>query len=99
MTIRGNWTDRAKCRDLETNLFFDKYEEDIGIRNAVDALCSQCPVQRECLATAVSRTEWHTWGVWGGIYFEKGKFSKEFNSHKGNSGWSDTWISALMEKE
>lgn len=99
MTIRKDWTEKAKCLGMETNLFFDKYEEDVDLRTAVDALCSSCPVQRECLATAISRPEWNTWGVWGGVYFEKGKLSKEFNSHKDNNAWSNVWISATMEKE
>lgn len=96
MTIKKNWTERAKCLGIDTNFFFDKYEEDPDLRPAIDSLCSQCPVQRECLATAVSRSEW---GVWGGVYFEKGKISKEFNSHKGKNDWFTIWSSAVMERE
>lgn len=96
MTIKGEWVEQAKCNGMETNLFFDKYEEDIDLRKAVDSLCSKCPVQRECMATAVARSEW---GVWGGVYFEKGKISKEFNSHKDNSDWFTIMSSALMDRQ
>jgi hypothetical protein len=76
-------------------MFFDKYEEDVDLRFAIDSLCEKCPVQRECLANAISRQEW---GVWGGVYFEKGKISKEFNSHKSKSHWFDIWSSLTMER-
>jgi hypothetical protein len=55
-----------------------------------------CPVQAKCLATAVSNKEW---GVWGGVYFEDGKISRQFNKHKTNEEWFDVWSSATMEKE
>lgn len=80
---------------MDTNIFFDKYEENEELRSAVDDLCNKCPVQRDCLASAVSRQEW---GVWGGVYFEKGKISKEFNSHKSKDKWFDVWSSLTMEK-
>lgn len=95
MTIRKEWVEQAKCIGMETNLFFDKYEEDSDLRKAVDALCSKCPVQRECMATGVARSEW---GVWGGVYFEKGKISKEFNNHKNNDDWFMIMSSALMDR-
>jgi hypothetical protein len=95
MTVKKDWVEKAKCNGMETDLFFDKYEEDVDLRPAVDSLCATCPVQRECLATGVSRQEW---GVWGGVYFEKGKISKEFNSHKNNDSWFNIMSSALMEK-
>jgi hypothetical protein len=91
---RLSWTKYSKCLDLDTNLFFEKYEEDLGIRSAIDHLCTVCPVQRECLANAVSRQEW---GVWGGVYFEKGKMSKEFNSHKKQNEWFSVWQALTMD--
>ena len=93
---RSDWSLEAKCLNLDTDLFFDKYENDEGIRKAVDSLCKMCPVQRECMANAVSRQEY---GVWGGVYFENGKISKEFNSHKKHDDWFSVWLSASMEKE
>lgn len=93
---RLDWNKQARCLNLDTNFFFDKYEENIDIRSGIDSLCKQCPVQRECLANAVSRQEW---GVWGGVYFEKGKISKEFNSHKTKEDWFDIWSSLTMENK
>jgi len=86
--------DNALCLNMDTNHFFDKYEEDKELAQNVDALCIRCPAQRQCLAYAVSNQEW---GVWGGIYFEGGKISKEFNSHKTKQDWFKTWSGATME--
>jgi len=90
------WQNRARCLDMNTNYFFDRYEEDIEFRNGIDSLCKSCPAQRECLASGVSRQEW---GVWGGVYFEKGKISKEFNNHKKQEEWFDIWKFLTMEVE
>ena len=89
------WKDNASCLGLDTNLYFDKYEEDIKTRPIVDQMCSGCPVAKTCFAVGVSSKEW---GVWGGIYLELGEISKEFNSHKTKSDWAVTWQSLTMEK-
>lgn len=82
------WKDDASCLEYDTNLFFDKYEEDELLRPAIDALCKECPVSKMCFAVGVSQKEW---GVWGGIYLESGNISKEFNSHKTKEDWANTW--------
>lgn len=84
----------ASCVNMDSNLFFDKYEEQIKIRSAIDNLCAHCPVQRYCLAVGISRQEW---GVWGGVFLENGKISKEMNSHKDNSDWFNILLAATME--
>ena len=84
----------ALCLGMDTNLFFDKYEEESNVRAAVDSLCVRCPVQRQCLAYAVSNQEW---GVWGGVYFEGGKISKEFNINKTKEDWFNVWYGITME--
>jgi hypothetical protein len=83
----------AMCLNMDTNLFFDKYEEEDNVSTYVDSLCSKCPAQRQCLAYAVSNQEW---GVWGGVYFENGKISKEFNSHKNKEDWFEIWSGITM---
>lgn len=88
------WKDRAACKDYDTNLFFDKYEEQITLRPAVDKLCSECPVSQTCFAVGISTKEW---GVWGGIYLENGEISREFNSHKTKADWANTWSNLTME--
>lgn len=90
------WKDSASCLDYDTNLFFDKYEEEELLRPAIDALCIECPVVQTCFAVGVSSKEY---GVWGGIYLEAGAISKEFNSHKTESDWGNTWKHLTTEED
>lgn len=92
---KHSWKEEALCLGYDTNFFFDKYEEDEQFRPAIDKICSTCPVMKECFVAGVSQKEW---GVWGGIYFEGGKISKEFNSHKSKDDWSDTWENLTMDR-
>jgi hypothetical protein len=85
---RNEWKDDAACLGYDTNLFFEKYEERENLRPAIDKLCSECPVARQCFAVGVSQKEW---GVWGGIYLENGKISREFNKHRNKENWGNTW--------
>ena len=94
--MKNNWSKEASCLNMDSNLFFDKYEEELKIRSTIDNLCMKCSVQRECLAVGVSRQEW---GVWGGVFLEKGKISKEINNHKDNSDWFNILLAATMEIE
>ncbi len=82
------WKDDAKCLGLETNIFFDKYEEDTNVRPIVDSLCMSCPVAKVCFANGISGKEW---GIWGGIYLEGGEISREFNNHKDKKQWGEMW--------
>lgn len=88
------WKDDAKCLGMDTNLFFDKYEEDPNIAKSVDHLCQRCPINKQCFALGVSTKEW---GVWGGVYLKDGKIDKEFNEHKTKEDWFITWESLTME--
>ena len=90
---RHLWKDSSACLDYDTNLFFDKYEEDEKLRSGIDAVCSNCPVRRTCFANGISGKEW---GVWGGIYLEGGEISREFNRHKTKQDWANTWQSLTM---
>lgn len=88
---------------MDTELFFDKYEEDVLIRPAIDSLCMKCPVNKKCFAAAVSkgqnrRDQWKTWGVFGGIYFKDGVIDKEFNNHKTKDDWYNIWESLTIER-
>jgi hypothetical protein len=91
----GKWKDDSSCRDYDTNLFFDTYEEDELLRPAIDQLCAGCPVARQCFAVGISQKEW---GVWGGVYLESGKISKEFNRHRNKKDWAKTWEVLTMDK-
>lgn len=90
------WKDSAACVDYDTNIFFEKYEEEESLRPAIDKLCKDCPVVKTCFAVGISSKEW---GVWGGIYLEGGSISKEFNSHKDSDNWSEIWQALTMEKK
>lgn len=91
---KHKWKDKSACLDYDTNLFFDKYEEDQLLRPAIDKLCSSCEVRKECFAVGVSQKEW---GVWGGIYLEGGQISKEFSDHRTKQSWSETWQHLTMD--
>lgn len=88
------WKDDASCLSLETNLFFEKYEEDSNLRLAIDSMCSSCPVSRKCFSVGISGKEW---GVWGGVYLESGEISREFNNHKTKTDWAQTWKTLTMD--
>lgn len=89
------WKDDGLCLGLDTNLYFDKYEDDINIRTNIDNLCASCPVAKICFANGVSGKEW---GVWGGVYLEGGEISREFNKHKSKGQWGEVWQSLTTEK-
>jgi Transcription factor WhiB len=82
------WKDTAACLGIDTNTFFEKYEDSVDSRSIVDSLCKACPVSNKCFAVGVTGKEW---GVWGGIYLEEGEISKEFNSHKSKKDWGEVW--------
>lgn len=80
------WQKLSTCQGAETNLFFDKYEEDEVVREQIDAMCSVCPVRRECLISGLQEKEF---GVWGGVYLDGyGRPDKNKNSHK-PEGWRE----------
>jgi hypothetical protein len=81
---------------MDSNLFFDKYEEDQSLASSIDKLCRSCPVNKKCFAVGVSNKEW---GVWGGVYLRDGNIDKEFNQHKDRNSWFKTWESLTMEVE
>ena len=81
-----NWKLDGKCRDMDVDIFFEKYEDDIGLRASIDRMCAGCPVAKECLQWGISHEEW---GIWGGIYLEAGQKSDEFNEHKTDKVWDE----------
>jgi hypothetical protein len=93
---RNAWKSQASCLHYDVNLFFDKYEEDLTLRPAIDKVCSECPVAKQCFAVGVSQKET---GVWGGIYLDRGKISREFSKHRSKKDWAETWKYLTMDKE
>lgn len=90
---KHKWKEQGLCLNYDTNIFFEKYEEDTLLRPAIDKLCSECPVARECFSVGISQKEW---GVWGGVYLEQGEISKEFSNHKSKSDWATIWQNITM---
>ncbi|HEX6077022.1 MAG TPA: WhiB family transcriptional regulator [Micromonosporaceae bacterium] len=55
------------CRQYDADLWFSDTPAELEVAKA---LCGECPLRAECLASAVERRE--PWGVWGGEIFERG---------------------------
>ena len=55
------------CRAGDPDLWFADTPADL---ERAKALCADCPVRRECRATAIARAE--PWGVWGGEILDGG---------------------------
>ena len=85
--------EKGSCYKYDTNIFFEKYENDLMLRPAIDKLCSGCPVMKECFSVGITQKEW---GVWGGIYLEQGEISREFNNHKTKPIWANIWQTLTM---
>lgn len=96
MSDQDRWKESALCKGYDTDIFFDKYEENEELRAAVDNLCSTCPLARMCFAVGVSSKEW---GVWGGVYLENGKISREFGKHRTKADWAKTWQYLTTDKK
>ena len=92
---KNSWKDKGACVNYDVNLFFDKYEENEQLRPAVENICNECPVMRTCFAVGISQKEY---GVWGGIYLEKGKLSREFNNHKSKADWAQAWKRLTLDR-
>lgn len=92
---KNSWKDKGACVNYDVNLFFDKYEENEQLRPAVESICNECPVMKTCFAVGISQKEY---GVWGGIYLEKGKLSREFNSHKSKTDWAQAWKRLTLDR-
>jgi hypothetical protein len=90
-----SWKDKAACLGEKVNDYFDNYEEDVELRSVIDQVCRECPVRKMCFAAGVSGKET---GVWGGVYFEQGDISREFNRHKARENWAKTWQALTMEQ-
>ena len=64
-----SWRSEARCRDLDSALFFSPDGERGPTRRrrerAAKAVCARCPVQEECAAFALANHE--PYGVWGGL--------------------------------
>lgn len=85
------WREKAKCKGLDVNLFFDRYEEDQQLAKRIDSeICLNCPVIQECFKYATEMQEpYKAHGVFGGVFFVDGEISKSRNSHKTMEVWNE----------
>ena len=64
-----SWREQARCRDLDSALFFSPDGERGPRRRrrerAAKAVCARCPVRDECAAFALANHE--PYGIWGGL--------------------------------
>jgi hypothetical protein len=79
------WIAKAKCRSMDREMFFDKYEEDSDLAKVVDSICVSCPVVKDCFDHGTTNNEW---GVWGGVYLVDGEINATRNIHKTQEAWS-----------
>lgn len=94
------WRQRASCKDLDINLFFEKYEEDPKLALTIDkTVCLHCPVIKDCFEYATQMEEpYKAQGVFGGVYFVDGEISKSRNSHKTKEVWEEI-LGAIANEE
>lgn len=61
------WEDDADCKNYPTEAFFGSEEQPLTAKEARFAkrICGACPVQRDCLISALKGREEH--GVWAGL--------------------------------
>ncbi len=79
-----DWTDLAACSGVNTEFFFDLYENDPILAKNIDEMCLVCPVSKQCLKAGMANDEY---GIWGGVYLSLGKLDKARNSHKTQEVW------------
>lgn len=58
----GNWVDRARCAEVDPDLF---YPEQGGNGREAKRICAGCEVLTECRTEALAADE--GFGVWGGL--------------------------------
>jgi len=80
----NDWYKDAECLGMDTDTFFEKYEYDAGMATAIDNICLDCPVAKECFDYGA---ETDSWGVWGGVFLVDGKPDNSRNSHKSQEIW------------
>lgn len=60
-----SWTEQAACSEHDTALFYPTDESNAAAYAVARRICGACPVQMDCLNTALALKEKH--GVWGGL--------------------------------
>ena len=80
------WQALATCSGWDTNDFHENYESNERVAKAIDQMCLSCPVMVQCLQNGTDNGEY---GVWGGVYLDRGKPDANRNSHKTKQVWQE----------
>lgn len=93
----SRWSERAACRSVGLEPFYDT--EDSNLKKTAVKYCRSCPVQNQCMYTAIILREDH--GVWGGFTpRQRRSFVKKFRAYAMRHGydlteWNDKFASFL----
>ena len=90
------WRYQAKCRDMDTELWFPPRDKDLykPIADKAKAICfgrdglPECPVRVECLLYAEGNDEQH--GIWGGLSHRERNALKRKAASKGKT--LEEWV-------
>jgi len=61
MTAALRWHDRARCAEVDPEIFFPEKGQS---QRAARRICAACPVREPCLEYALETSQAH--GIWGG---------------------------------
>jgi hypothetical protein len=64
--------------------FYEEYESDPVVAKNMDSICLSCPVRASCLREGVENKEF---GLWGGVFLERGVPDEAKNAHKTQDVW------------
>lgn len=82
------WQDLALCNGLDTEIFFEYYENSEQAALQADQICLHCPVMKQCGMAGMNNEA----GTWGAIYWNgSGKPDQLKNSHKSQETWKEIW--------
>lgn len=71
----------ASCAETDPELFFPLGNQPIAFEEAAN-VCFTCPVKAACLEGARKREE--SWGVWGGVNFERSPAAEPYDPTEHN---------------
>ena len=78
------WYHLSACNGMPINWFYDNYESNKTHAAVMDNVCLSCPVAAQCLVEGKAGKEF---GVWGGLYLDRGRVDKDQNKHKTPEIW------------
>jgi len=74
---------KALCKKmgLSTSLFFEEFEEMTPQeRKQIVSICNKCDIKEQCRSAGEEQRDGY--GVWGGVFYKKGKIVRSYASKK-----------------